>query len=577
MGRQLKIADGLSLPLEVVTEKMAFLGRTGGGKSYTAMKLAELMLGAGAQIIAIDPVGIWYGLRIGFSANIYIFGGLRGDFPLEPTGGVLMADLIVDKGISAVLDVSQFATETELHRFAIGFGQRFFFRKKSSPSAIHLFLEECQELLPQNPMGGEAAVLHEWTRLWKLGRNFGIGGSLISQRPQEVNKKALNMAGTLFSFQMTGPQERKTVEAWVQDKDIDEDIKQILPKLRVGEPHVWSPTFLGISKTVRILPKKSADTSSTPKVGSRAEEKPLTPVDIEKLQKQMAATIEKAKTEDPKELRRQVVDLRRQIATRPQKEVTELVEIPVLKDSQVEKLEKIFRKIVAEAERHGKALSLFWQNQSEVAEALLAAMRSVTKARPLVETNRYLRGTDGQRRLAQSVKSSTAIEKPSRRTAEEIRSNGPTDLGKCETAILSTLAQHGECDMGRLALLSGYRKSGGFKNSISKLRGLGYLDGSNTGVMRITEAGSKTEIFDALPTGRDLFQYWLNSPRMGTCEREIMKMLDGRRDGSTMEEIAENAGYALSGGFKNSLSKLRTAGIIVGRNMERMKLSEELM
>ena len=32
-----------------------------------------------------------------------------------------------------------------------------------------------------------------------------------------------------------------------------------------------------------------------------------------------------------------------------------------------------------------------------------------------------------------------------------------------------------------------------------------------------------------------------------------------------------------SGGFKNSLSKLRTAGVIIGRNTERMRLSEELV
>jgi hypothetical protein len=45
---RLKLADDLSLPLDVVTEKLAWLGRTGSGKTYAAMKLAELMLAAGA-------------------------------------------------------------------------------------------------------------------------------------------------------------------------------------------------------------------------------------------------------------------------------------------------------------------------------------------------------------------------------------------------------------------------------------------------------------------------------------------------------------------------------------------------
>lgn len=211
----LKLADGLELPLDVVTEKLAWLGRTGSGKTYGAMKLAELMLDAGAQIGALDPVGVWRALRVpaqkgGQAFEVVVFGGLYGDLPLQPTAGALIADVVCDRGISFVLDVSQFVA-AEQQRFAKAFAERFFQRRKAAPAACHLFMEECQEFLPQNPMGLEADTLHEFQRLWKIGRNFGIGGSLVSQRPQEVNKKALNMSGTLFAFQMTAPQERKAV------------------------------------------------------------------------------------------------------------------------------------------------------------------------------------------------------------------------------------------------------------------------------------------------------------------------------------------------------------------------------
>lgn len=80
----LTLADHLKLPLDVVTEKLAWLGRTGSGKTYGAMKLAELMLDAGAQIGALDPVGVWRGLRVpatkgGPSYDVVVFGGLYGD------------------------------------------------------------------------------------------------------------------------------------------------------------------------------------------------------------------------------------------------------------------------------------------------------------------------------------------------------------------------------------------------------------------------------------------------------------------------------------------------------------------
>src|SRR5689334_14078116 len=111
MPKTLRISDTLTLPLEAVTEKLAFLGRTGTGKTYAAMKLAELMLEAGAQVVALDFVGKWYGLRVAGAGEpfaIPVFGGLQGDYPLESTGGKLMADLLVDRNISAVVDVSQF-------------------------------------------------------------------------------------------------------------------------------------------------------------------------------------------------------------------------------------------------------------------------------------------------------------------------------------------------------------------------------------------------------------------------------------------------------------------------------------
>lgn len=118
--KHLQISDTFSLPPSYVAEKGAFLGRTGSGKTFAAGKCAELLLENDAQIIALDPVGCWYGLRVGGSFQLYIFGGLHGDYPLEPTGGKLMADLISDRGLSAVLDVSQF-TRSEQIRFSSDF------------------------------------------------------------------------------------------------------------------------------------------------------------------------------------------------------------------------------------------------------------------------------------------------------------------------------------------------------------------------------------------------------------------------------------------------------------------------
>src|SRR4051812_37988534 len=187
---KLEISTTLALPVDAVTQAIAFLGRRRSGKTYAAMKLFELMYAAGAQAIALDGVGVWWGLRLGADGkskglDVPIFGGLHGDVPLEASAGALIADLVVDRGLSAVIDVSQFEHDTDRARFAKDFGKRFFFRKTSAPSAVHVFVEEAQEWVPQNPQKGEEHMLHAYQRIVRLGGNYGIGMSLISQRPQD--------------------------------------------------------------------------------------------------------------------------------------------------------------------------------------------------------------------------------------------------------------------------------------------------------------------------------------------------------------------------------------------------------
>src|SRR5688572_29435200 len=95
----LRIADGLVLPLEAITQTFGVLAKRGAGKSNAAAVMAEAMYGAGLPFVVVDPVGAWWGLRSSRDGktdglSVPIFGGARGDVPLEPGGGNLVADLI---------------------------------------------------------------------------------------------------------------------------------------------------------------------------------------------------------------------------------------------------------------------------------------------------------------------------------------------------------------------------------------------------------------------------------------------------------------------------------------------------
>lgn len=323
--RLLRIADNVDIPLdEAVTEKFGYMGRTGSGKTYAAMKAAEEMLDAGVQVVALDPVGKWYGLRLAgepvgklskaldLAPKAYaipVFGGLHGDLPLNPHGGALLADLIIDRNISAVVDVSQFEHDAEKARFVHDFAARFYFRKKASPGAVHVFVEEAQEFIPQNIQRGEEKMLHVMQRMTRLGRNFGIGMSLITQRPQDVNKKALGMCECVLAFQLTGVPERKAVDAWIREKGMSENLVADLPKLPQGSAFLWSPGWLRVMRQVDIRSKRSADVSATPKVGASKAAGELTPVDLDQLREAMTAVVAEADANDPKKLKARIAEL----------------------------------------------------------------------------------------------------------------------------------------------------------------------------------------------------------------------------------------------------------------------------
>jgi uncharacterized protein len=597
--KSLRLSADLSLPLEAVTEKLGFLGRTGGGKSYAAQKLAEEMHAAGAQFVALDPVGIWWGLRLaknGKDAGIAIpvLGGLRGDVPLEPSAGKVIADLVVDKGTSVVIDVSQFESDADKTRFATDFAARFFFRKKASPSPVHVFIEEAQEFVPQNTMKGEERMLHAFHRMIKLGRNFGIGASLISQRPQEVNKKVLNQTELLFVFQLTGPQERKVVEGWIREKGIDEDIAGELPKLKRGHPHAWSPAWLQISRVVAIGEKWTFDASSTPKIGAGQNVRELAPIDIEKLGAEIQKSAERAKAEDPKELRRQLADRDRQIRQlQAGKPAERVVEKPVVDqaaiDRAVEKALSTMRtRIKGEATHVRRSLARINLVANEIVELIDPAIARLDIA--FIEANGLPSlSRNGSGAVAQSARAPLQSEMRVRippapsgsRTSigrdghngdagsSPVRRLDDAGISGVQQRILDTLQGLSslgidEPDKATAAALVGYHPNAkSYSNAIGALRTSGYIEYPSGGRIRLTDAGSAiAESRLSVASTDELHQVWFD--KLGNVAKRILApLLEAYPDPVEADVVAGNAGYHPNAkSFSNMKGRLRTLGLI---------------
>jgi len=317
--KQIDIGRGLKLPLSAVTQVLAFMGKRGAGKTYAAGKFVEGLVGARAQVVVVDPVGNWWGLRLAADGkapglSIPVFGGARGDLPLEPSSGAVVARAVVERGLSAVLDVSHLR-KAGRQRFVTDFAEELFHLKKTDRSALHIVLEEAHVFVPQRTHAGQERMLGALEDVIKLGRNYGIGASLLDQRPQAVHKDVLNQTECLLAFQLMGFHERKAIEQWVEDKGVGKGDVAKLSELAVGTALVWSPQWLGFFGRVKIGRKRTFDASATPTVG-RAERRAgaLADVDLDELRVAMAATVAKAEADDPKALRRRIGELERELA-----------------------------------------------------------------------------------------------------------------------------------------------------------------------------------------------------------------------------------------------------------------------
>lgn len=263
--KKLKVSPSLALPIDAVTGTFCIVGIRGSGKSTTAAVMAEEMLKAKQQIVVLDPKDDWWGLRSSADGKseglpVTILGGSHQDAPLEYTAGALVAELILNERISAIISTKHLS-DGQRFRFTYDFCD-YTYKHCSEP--VHMFLDEADQFAPQEKQFkiqkgdtiSEAMMLSLVRRVIKQGRTSGLGISLITQSPATLDKRVMNMCETLIAMRVVGAQDFDAVERWfkvyLRKKDDLESIVSQLPTLKAGEGVFYSPAWLEISKVVRF-------------------------------------------------------------------------------------------------------------------------------------------------------------------------------------------------------------------------------------------------------------------------------------------------------------------------------------
>ena len=549
---RLRVFGRLPMPLAAVTQTFAFLGKRGSGKTYAAGRFAEELDRVGAQTVILDPVGNWYGLRIGADGgeglSIPVLGGLRGDMPLNKGGGGVVADFVATSGASLILDVSSFR-KGERVSFMTEFAEELFHRKKEHRSPVHLIIEEAQTFVPQRTIRGQERMLGAMEDIIKLGRNYGIGVSLLSQRPQSVNKDALNQTEVLVLFQLVAAHERKAVEDWIRHQGLERETREALDdlsRLPVGEAWVWSPQFLDTLRRVRVLEKQTLDASATPELGQEAPTAAdLSQVDLDSLRGRLAEATKEAEARDPKVLQKRIRELEHTLhevqAAEPE---PERIEVPILDEGTKTQLSDLAACLTAAAEG--------LQEEMEArGQAIVDACNMTAK---LVRTHMERPKPEQPRRSSPP----TARRANARQTE---RPAGAASLKAGQVRMIEALAsrQDGVLNKAQLGTLAGFSPRGGtFGNYLRGLRSerLVLVNGET---VTLTAAGfdeaDSRGVMKTLDRAEALTR-WMGQLKKG--QRRMLMMVLANPDGMSREELGEATDFEPSGGtFGNYLRGLR--------------------
>lgn len=566
--------DAFTIPLDLVTQTQAIVATKGKGKTYLAMVQTEEMLKAGAQVVCLDPTGVWWGLQAdgtGKGFPIIIMGGEHGNVPLEPTAGEIVADFIVETGQSVILDLSYFESDSSQDRFVTAFAKRFYRLKAKSRTPVHLMLDEADSFCPQRTIKGQEHMLGAFQAIVRRGRSRGIGITLITQRPAVLNKNVLMMAELLTCLGIVGNIDQDAVDDWVKrygTKAQRESFMATLASLPKGRAWFWSPAWLGCFTQVDVRKKLTFDSSKTPSAGELVE-KPahLAKPDLDKLTKQITATIERAKAEDPRELKRRIAELERKLKS------GSAATKPCNHEPIIEKLRLREGELIAEVKRIGEELKVEGRRRSDLDRARRDALRSLQAIEePKPNSSKQetkplsLHPLQAPARIPQRTGNPGVIVGKSGADREP---QMDADITRPQQRILDALARLETigvipADKVTVAVQAGVsNKSSAYGNNLGALRTLGLIDYPFSGAVALTDAGRKVaDPGDPIDSLHEYHRQWLSmiTRPQAAILGELIRIHPEPVD---KIELAARIGVSdLSSAYGNNLGALRTMGAI---------------
>lgn len=525
------------IPAAALDDRLAFIGTSGAGKTYSAGTAVEALLKSGAKVVIVDPLGVWWGLRLSADGkrpgfDLPIFGGEHGDLALNEGAGKLIGETVANMRESCIIDLSGLGTKASERRFMLAFLESIYRHANGSP--FHIVFDEADLWAPQK--SSEPMLQSLMEQIVRRGRVKGFIPYLITQRPAVLSKDVLSQADGLIAFKLTASQDRKAIGEWVKataDEGQWSAIDTSLPAMERGQGVVWLPAR-GILTTAQFPAKVTFDSSRTPKRGEKREVRDLKPLNLDTLKGRLAAIEDEQKANDPKALKAEVARLTRELAKAEKaKAVPPAPERVVANTDDVEK-----------ARAEGRAEGF--------AAGIDAAAQAVA--------------TLGGKPMQRAVRRASAPQPAATATAPVVAAAGVTGPQQRILNAIAWWAAFGieQPTNEQIAFIAGYSPgSGGFNNLKGQLKTARLIDYPQQKRASLTEAGSEKADAPTVAPTREAFHEAVRAKLSAPQWRVLEPAIAAYPDAIAAEQVAAVAGYSAgSGGFNNLRGSLKTLTLI---------------
>lgn len=556
-----------AIPSAALSQHIAFLGKTGSGKTSTAKLAIEQIIrdDEKARVCILDPIkSDWWGLTSSASGEraglpFHILGGPHGHVKLHESAGHAIGEIVGSGALPlSIIDMADFGLGG-LQRFFNDFAPALI---RKARGVVYLVLEEAHEFAPKERAGheGESMTLHFAKKLATAGRSKGIRLMVLTQRTQALHNALLGSCDTMIAHRLTAPADQKPVKDWLKGNMSAEAFEKVagsLASLKTGTGWICSGEAQ-LAELVAFPPIRTYDNSATPTGDEKASRVKTAPVDQDKLRTIIGEAVTEAKANDPAELKKRIAELEK---------AARAVPAPVAAAAPAE---HIVRDARAAGWRDGRAIGaeemreIFGARISVISGHLLDAAERLGHLRtallaPVTPLAAIPKSAPPEKRPP--TPPPVALNEDARPPAEGL--TGPMQR------ILDALAWWRAVGIEapsrvQVAAVARYTpSSGAFRNPMGALNSAALINYPRDGFVELTaEGASKAKEPGAAPTTAELHQRIcaiLSGP-----ERKVLEVLIGVYPSPlTREELAQRAGYEpTSGAFRNPMGALRTLGLI---------------